>query len=185
MHAETRCPIDPAAPWALYPGDISRMYERILADPAFAKYEPKVLSRPDYAPNDGPETADYQLGMWMVVLENICTETEAQRMIELASARGFERSADVGEELEDGSYGDDINEGRTSENAWCEEGCEKDTVAKDIMERIEHITSIPKENQESLQQLRYQVGQFYQTHNDFIEYQVRRPVGPRILTFFM
>jgi len=50
---------------------------------------------------------------------------------------------------------------------------------------MEHITGIPDGNSENLQLLRYEVGQFYQHHNDFIDYQVDRPTGPRILTFFL
>ena len=41
------------------------------------------------------------------------------------------------------------------------------------MERMANITGIPEVNQEHLQLLRYEVGQYYQTHNDYIPYQVR------------
>jgi len=53
------------------------------------------------------------------------------------------------------------------------------------MERMQNITGIPERHQESLQLLRYEVGQFYGQHNDYIEYQAKRPVGPRILTFYL
>lgn len=33
--------------------------------------------------------------------------------------------------------------------------------------------------------LRYDKGQFYQTHNDFIDFQVDRPSGVRLLTFYI
>ena len=97
--------------------------------------------------------------MWIVVLENIVNATEANRMIHLANQRGYERSSDVGEELEDGTFGTDVNEDRTSTNAWCEEGCVDDAVPQKVMSIIEHVTGIPEENQESLQQLQYVEGQ--------------------------
>jgi prolyl 4-hydroxylase len=54
-------------------------------------------------------------------------------------------------------------------------------MAKEVMERIANITGIPDINQEYMQLLRYEVGQFYNQHNDYIEY----PPGVRILTFYM
>jgi len=53
------------------------------------------------------------------------------------------------------------------------------------MQRMEKITGIPEANAENLQLLRYENSQFYQTHNDYIPYQVDRPCGVRILTFYM
>ena len=44
---------------------------------------------------------------------------------------------------------------------------------------------IPAENSEDLQVLKYEVGQFYNTHHDYIPHQKKRQCGPRILTFFI
>jgi len=44
---------------------------------------------------------------------------------------------------------------------------------------------IPSENSEDLQLLKYEVGQFYNTHHDYIPHQKDRQCGPRILTFFL
>lgn len=52
------------------------------------------------------------------------------------------------------------------------------------MKRVEKITGIPEPNSENLQLLRYGKTQFYQTHNDYIPYQLERPCGVRILTFY-
>ena len=105
LSIETRCPLDPNAVDALYPGDITKIFNRILTDPELAQYEPKVVSRPELAPGDTAERADYKVGgPWMVLLENALTEEEAQRMIELGGIRGYERSADVGKKLPDGTY---------------------------------------------------------------------------------
>ena len=90
----------------------------------------------------------------------------------------------------------------------------KDPVAKDVVDRIEHMTMIPQTNSESLQLLRYEEGQvrmhrinnnyafklcilhhltstspfflqYYGVHHDLIEHQKDRPPGVRILTFYM
>jgi hypothetical protein len=45
--------------------------------------------------------------------------------------------------------------------------------------------NIPPENSEDLQILKYEVGQFYNTHHDYIPHQKDRQCGPRILTFFL
>jgi hypothetical protein len=63
-----------------------------------------VLSRPSYAPGNTAETADYQLGPWMVVLDNTVTdEEEADRLIELGSNVGYTRSEGVGKQAKDGT----------------------------------------------------------------------------------
>jgi hypothetical protein len=104
MSVETRCPLDPNAVDALYPGDITKMFNRILTEPSIQEFEPKIVSRPDYAEGDTPETADYIIGPWMVVFENAITDEEADRLIELGGLEGYERSADVGRKLADGTY---------------------------------------------------------------------------------
>ena len=80
MHLETRCPMDPNATDALYPGDLNKMFERIVASPEFQQYEPNVVSKP-------PE------GPWMIIFETMLNEEESQRLIELGGERGYERSA--------------------------------------------------------------------------------------------
>lgn len=97
LHVETRCPLDPDAKDAFaQPGDLNAMFERIVTDPFYEQFQPKVLSRPDYAPGDSKENATYNLGLWMVLFENAMTGEEADRLIELGGLRGYERSSDVG-----------------------------------------------------------------------------------------
>jgi prolyl 4-hydroxylase len=173
LHVETRCPLDPDAVDAFAkPGDVNRFFERIMSEKEFEQYKPIALSKP-------PE------GPWLVMFENAINDLEAQRLIELGGERGYERSADVGEEKEDGTFGKNVNSGRTSTNAWCISECEEDPIARRIVERIENITSIPSNNSENLQLLRYEPGQYYQAHSDYIPYQKDRQCGVRILTFYM
>jgi hypothetical protein len=150
LHVDTRCPVDPDATDALVePGDIDKLFRRITSNPEFEQFEPVVLSRP-------PE------GPLMVMFENVLSEEEAERLIELGGEVGYERSADVGERQEDGTYTKNINGGRTSTNAWYVDGCDEDPTAKITMQRIENITGIPETNSENLQLLRYSEDQFYQ-----------------------
>ena len=117
LHVETRCPLYPDAIDALHPGDLDGLFERIITEPQLQQYEPIVLSRPSYAPGDGPNNATYNLGLWMIQFENALSSEEADRMIELGGIKGYERSKDVGEQQPDGTYQAHVNSGRTSTNA--------------------------------------------------------------------
>jgi prolyl 4-hydroxylase len=154
------------------PGDVNKLFEKITTEQKYQKYEPVILSRP-------PE------GPWLVMFENAITDEEAERLIELGGELGYERSADVGDKLEDGTYSKLVNSGRTSTNAWCLGKCDEDPLAQQVVQRIEDITGIPSNNSENLQLLRYEHDQFYQTHSDYIPYQKDRQCGVRILTFYM
>jgi hypothetical protein len=122
VHASVRCRIDPARDKpeendAFRPGDMDRMFDRILTDPWYQQYEPIALSRPYYAEGDTEETAPYQLGMWLVVLNNFSAPEERAALVQHGYRVGYNRSADVGEERPDGTYGDSVNSGRTSHNS--------------------------------------------------------------------
>jgi hypothetical protein len=117
LHLDTRCPMDPDAVDALQPGDLNKMFERITTHPEYQQYEPVVISRPSYAPGDGPENATYSIGIWMLMFENALSDEEAERMIELGGLKGYERSKDVGEQQADGTFSAEVSHGRTSTNA--------------------------------------------------------------------
>jgi prolyl 4-hydroxylase len=117
LHIDARCPMDPTASNAWNPGDLNAMFERIVTDPAYAAYQPKVLSRPSYAPGDTNETADYTIGLWMVMFDSAVSDEEADRLRELGEIQGYERSSDVGEEQPDGTFTAYVNEKRTSTNS--------------------------------------------------------------------
>lgn len=142
------------------------MFERIISDPEIVEnYQPKIWSRPRVPSQDSLDDGDADDddavdSPWVITLENFITPQEAQFLIDQGAAIGYHRSADVGKQKADGTYGDDINDQRTSENAWCENACADHPVTVDIMQRIERITGIPATNSESLQLLRYDVGQF-------------------------
>lgn len=75
---------------------------------------------------------------------------------------------------------------RTSSTTWCDnEFCETNSTTMAVQERIRLMTGIPTENYEHFQLLQYFEGQEYKAHNDFIESDVNRAEGPRLLTVFM
>jgi prolyl 4-hydroxylase len=54
-----------------------------------------------------------------------------------------------------------------------------------VREKFANLTQIPDDNSEYLQLLRYEVGQFYGSHHDYIGHHKDRALGPRILTVFL
>lgn len=185
LSIEARCPVDPEAPNIWKPGDVNRFFRTLVGNPDFEKYELHVHSRPDYADGDNETTADYQIGPWVVTFDKFISDEEADRLIELGDTEGYKRSSDVGKMRFDGTFEHNVNNGRTSDNAWCQHSCYNDTIAQQVIHRIAEVTKIPEENSEYLQLLRYREGQYYHTHHDLIQHQIDRQPGVRIMTFYM
>lgn len=89
--------------------DLTWLERRIASNFELQHYEPKVLSRPSYRKGDSEETADYQLGPWVVILDSFLTDDECERLIELGAIEGYKRSSDVGEKKEDGTFAQDYS----------------------------------------------------------------------------
>lgn len=163
LHYVARCPIDQNAKHAWYPGDGSRMFERILQEDEWKKNSVKVFSRPTYVEGDTAETADYQLGPWLILLEEFTTAEECQALIEVGDIVGREVSEDVGDELDNGEVTSVRSSGRTSTNSWCDyEHCESHPLVAPVLDRLERLTGINRTYAESLQLLKYEPGQFYE-----------------------
>jgi 2OG-Fe(II) oxygenase superfamily/ShK domain-like len=183
---EARCPMNDTLASAWNPGDLDKMFYRIATDEEFKKYTPIIYSAPDkYVGQFTNATYTPLTGPWVVVLDNFLTPEECQRFIDLGALKGYEQSMDVGERKYDGTYGSLKSDSRTSHNAWCTEDCYTDPVSTDVHERMHNLIQIPTENYEYLQLLRYEVGQFYAQHHDYIPHQLKRPTGVRILTVFL
>jgi prolyl 4-hydroxylase len=231
-----RCPPLPDAIPALKPGDLNKMFERIvetapgnrtltederkqLAADETTEYSVVVHSRP----TDGLSlvkdmislSKDKGLPPWVITFDNFIAPEECEAMIQLGYKYEYKRSADVGAQNFDGSHEAKESTGRTSENAWCSErqGCRNETIPTRIHNRMSKVLGIPAENSEDLQILKYEVGQYYNTHHDYIPHQkgtkicniyvfvlrgscaarslthllarTDRQCGPRILTFFI
>jgi len=179
LNFELRCPVDPNATVAWNSGDLNKFFEGLTTDPAYQKYQPAIISRPGM-PN--PKTNS---SPWIVVLDNFLTDEECDTMIELGAEQGYQRSLDVGDETFDGSVGLKENERRTSVNAWCLPPCYDHPTTKQVIAKLENVTGISDNHSEYLQLLKYETGQYYESHHDFPPYTLKRPQGPRILTVFL
>jgi len=177
LSIEKRCPMDreTIGPDVWSPGDLDKMFRKISSEPYKSKYDVNVLSSPD-GEDRGP---------WALTMENFVSDEEADRLIELGAGEGYERSMDIGEMLPDGTSASVVSKGRTSWNAWCSGDCIQDEMVKAVNGRICNMTGIPEMNSEDLQLLRYEPGQHYNTHHDYIEYEIDRQGGVRIITVYL
>lgn len=172
-------------------GDLDKLFTRLTTDEYYTvTYQATIHSMPNPPPaiasSDGTDTApQIKDGPWVVTLENFLTDEECDRLIELGGKLGYEISKDVGAQKFDGTFDGYVNDRRTSTNAWCTKDCFADPLTQEVLQRIENATGIPDANSEYLQLLRYEVGQFYKTHHDYIAYQRMRQQGVRILTVFL
>jgi len=148
-----RCPTPENTDILKEPGDLNKIFERIVNDPYWTDtYGPlQILSSPELT--DGP---------WIITLENFLTAEECMTFIQEAEREGYERSEDeADEESWDGTIGSVQSDGRTSSNAWCMQDCVAHPILKPVHDRLENFTGVPYINSEYLQLLKYEVGQFY------------------------
>jgi prolyl 4-hydroxylase len=186
LSIEARCPIDPDAPvvWK-ESGDLDNYFYNITTNSELRQlYDLQVLSKPHDLEAD-PTSTEIPEGPWLILFDNFLTDEESDRLIEVGGLEGYQRSSDVGTLKYDGTYENYVNNGRTSENAWCQHACYNDTLVQGVIDRITKKTIIPEVNSEYLQLLRFHEGQYYHTHHDLIEHQLDRQPGVRILTFYM
>ena len=149
------------------------------------EYDVRVLSRPGLLPGDTEETADYKIGPWVVLLENFLSKEESNHHIELGAVDGYKTSHSVGALQSDRTYKQKFTDSRTSSNAWCKKKCESDPLVGRVIQRLENVTGIPSTNGENLQLLKYEEGQYYRSHHDYIPHLKKHLAGVRILTVFL
>eukprot|EP00804_Cyclotella_cryptica_P000358 CCRYP_008674-RB/>CCRYP_008674-RB protein AED:0.16 eAED:0.16 QI:143/1/1/1/0.75/0.6/5/454/617 len=173
------------------PGDLNAFFERVVDNSdgtgEFLKYNPRALSRPKLKSDGTPSPGNMEVeGPWVVSLDKFITNDEADRIVEIANQQGFKRSGRVEGPSAGSPIGVGVTDARTSHNTWCqEESCTKDPVVSRVLERIATVTNSTIDHSEHLQILRYETGQFYTIHNDYIHMQRDMPCGSRILTLFM
>ena len=178
-----RCPVDESMKDALKSGELHSMFENIVMNSDFAKYQPSIHSRPaeiskdiedKYFPDGSNVTS--KIGPWVVTLENFLSDEECDALVEFGHKLGFQRSKDIGEINFDGTFSSSENNGRTSTNAWCNDECNSHPLVSQVLIRMGEITKTPVMNQEPLQLLNYQVGQFYQRHHDFTDMHIGKNI---------
>jgi hypothetical protein len=80
LTVEGRCLIDPDAPVAWKPhGDLDNMFRRLSSEPYLSLYGVQILSSPDID-EDHP---------WVITMENVVSDVEADRLIELGAIEGW------------------------------------------------------------------------------------------------
>ena len=165
------------------PGDLNKFFETIVDNDTgsdYQKYNPVAVSRPKKKSNGSPAQGVLKDSPWVVLLENFLSPEEADRLVELGHNQGYERSQKT-----NGAGRADLTDGRTSGNTWCKESCVEDPLVKGVLERIAATTKSTMNHSEHLQMLRYDPGQHYVQHHDFISYQLDYPCGARIMTLFL
>lgn len=187
LSTELRCPFDPEhASHTWLPGDVNKFFQRITTDPKYqGLMNLTIYSRPGmeskYTINNTKRESP-----WIVAFDGFLTDEECDTLVELGAARGYKRSEDTAEEESlDGTLGGQRSDGRTSTNAWCMDDCYEHPIAQRVLQKIENLTQIPDNHAEHLQILRYQVGQFYELHHDYVPRDLKRPQGVRMLTVFL
>lgn len=179
------CPGLPESDGPLWkrPGDLNTFFETVVdnADGKgdYLKYNPTALSRPRQK-LDGTSSGSVKDGPWVVLLENFLTDEEADRMVTIGHVQGYERSTRA-----IGAGQVENTDGRTSQNTWCKDTCMEDPLVTRVLERIATATKSTVNRSEHLQLLRYEQGEFYVRHHDFIPYQLDEPSGARIMTLFL
>jgi prolyl 4-hydroxylase len=185
LHIEAVCPIDINEKSAWYaPNDLNEMFLSILEQTV---YNITVLSRPSLEP-DEDEDDDISLSEdapWVLQIDEFLSAEEAAVLIQLGADIGYVRSTETGELDASGQQASEVSYRRTSTNAWCNtQECNDHPVMQNLYERIYSLTQIPSEHSEPLQLLRYEVGQFYKVHHDYVDIEVQQQHGVRIFTFF-
>eukprot|EP00580_Thalassiosira_gravida_P010906 CAMPEP_0201632592 /NCGR_PEP_ID=MMETSP0493-20130528/6186_1 /ASSEMBLY_ACC=CAM_ASM_000838 /TAXON_ID=420259 /ORGANISM="Thalassiosira gravida, Strain GMp14c1" /LENGTH=338 /DNA_ID=CAMNT_0048104147 /DNA_START=18 /DNA_END=1034 /DNA_ORIENTATION=+ len=191
------CPGLPDGPDPLWskPGDLNEFFVNVVDNVdgkgEYLKYNPRALSRPSSsssAPsnndndnsNEGISDDTINDGPWVILLENFLTNEEADRIVNIGHEQGYERSTRT-----TGAGKTDTTPGRTSDNTWCKDSCTNDPLVSSVLERIATATKSTTNHSEHLQLLRYEAGQHYSAHHDYIPYQLDQPCGPRIMTMFL
>ena len=179
MVFENRCPVGDellaTSVWG--PGDLNLMFERIVSDPEWQAFNPEILSQPE----PRKDSEKILKGPWVITLDDFLTAEECITLIRLGAEKGYERSEDLSDTMNpDGTFDGYVSEFRTSTNAWCDGACMEHSLTQAVHKRMEKLIDIPIPNYEDLQLLRYEEGQMYGIHHDFIDTQVDRQPGPRV-----
>ena len=95
---------------------------------------------------------------WLYVMDNVLTPEECKKVIEIGE-KYMEKSTTMGEYKE--GY-------RTSSNAYVSNRYD-DPIIQKINLVTEVLTELPQDNQEELCIVRYDQGQEYKVHHDFLD----------------
>jgi len=149
----------PSCEYALPAGAQLPMFKSIVS--RFPQLRPTVLST----------------SPWIVQFDSFLTSAEVDRFLELAPASSFVAS-------KMSPVPSQYSDWRTSTSFGCRT-CQADPVLRKVFRRVANITGAAADHFEEPQVVRYQQGQQYKTHVDFIKGHVDSPPGPRVLTLLL
>ena len=174
------------------PGDLGRLFANLTSTPKVAvnpdgSFDEKSTEFVWTGRNNRPYTVHkLSSSPWIVSIDNVLDDEEADEIIKIAHETGFIGSTTTGDVDETGTINRRKDFDRTSEQAWCQNSCDGEAIVNTLYDRIFEITTVPPSNFEHLQMLKYEVGQKYNVHHDLLGLDpVVSACGPRILTFFV
>jgi prolyl 4-hydroxylase len=182
-----RCPIPEGSVDALISNDdelgLNNMFERMVDGIDDLNYTTTIYSRPMREDED-EIIGDFVDGPWVVRLDNLLTDEECNRLIEIGQKQGYEVSTETSTNRDGSESEKKVSKRRTSTGTFCET-CYEDPLAKRVIEKIGLITGFPIDYSEDLQLLQYKPGQYYKRHHDYISSHTHGPSGPRVLTVLL
>ena len=191
-NAEARCGPLQNDNVAMRPGDLDRLFSNLTSTPVEEFDEDGSVSYSDSefvwtGRNNRPYTIHkLSSSPWIVVIDNVLTGEESDQIIEIAHSVGFIASTTTGEVDVEGKINRRMDRDRTSSQAWCQGSCDTEPLINTLYDRISEITTVPADNFEHLQMLKYEETEFYAAHHDLLGLDpVISACGPRILTFFI
>jgi len=124
---------------------------------------------------------------WIITIDDFISAEEADIIISIPPQSAWIQSTAAGAYQADGLIKREVSETRTSRNAWCQAGCDDHKTVQTVLKRMSQTVNVPISNFEHMQILKYDKGQFYRGHHDFIHSppSIEEAIGPRILTFFL
>lgn len=154
----------------LQPGDMDQMFQDIKDRAQKYSSNVQILSR----------------SPWIVAFEGIISEEEIAELLAAQEQKTFHQSKDQGDPDSFGLMEAIVSSKRTSQSAWCEDTCKELPSYIAVTDRISEIIQVPTDHFESMQFLKYNVGDYYVKHHDMNEEKDNdRACGPRIYTFFL
>mmetsp|Transcript_30766 Transcript_30766/g.68999 ORF Transcript_30766/g.68999 Transcript_30766/m.68999 type:complete len:447 (-) Transcript_30766:115-1455(-) len=177
LSMKSLCALDPNGVDAIEAGGMDELFERMLRVAKENEWQPTVLSRPPSGDvsASGEHTENIADGPWVITLENFLSQNGIDALLDWGAKNGFEEI----------KVGNMVIQDVTSSHLWCEADCSSQEVVSTLMGQISNLTGIDVLNFESLQLLKYEVGQYHRRHNDYINKFEHQVHGPRVLTFFI
>eukprot|EP00546_Thalassionema_frauenfeldii_P018556 CAMPEP_0178907042 /NCGR_PEP_ID=MMETSP0786-20121207/7150_1 /TAXON_ID=186022 /ORGANISM="Thalassionema frauenfeldii, Strain CCMP 1798" /LENGTH=352 /DNA_ID=CAMNT_0020578795 /DNA_START=194 /DNA_END=1252 /DNA_ORIENTATION=- len=176
LDEKLRCPRDESIPKHLAEaGDLHKIFERLTTNAdVVEKYQPKILSMPSPTHVDA---SDIVQGPWVVEMPHFLTDEECEHMIKVGHELGFYDSANY-------TLARNATT-RTSQQTWCKKSCASDPIMMGIDAKISDMSTVPVNNSEYMQILKYEVGEYYHTHNDYNPRHLEKQSGVRIFTVYL